>query len=149
MQNVFLGFGSNLGDRSGNINKAIVLLGKIDGVVIDKVSSIIETEPVEAPGPNYLNAVVKIKTVLEPECLLSRLQKIETTMGRRRSFKNAPRTIDIDLLLYGDRIIRDRHVVVPHPLMCRREFVMAPLKEIEPEAAGLARRLLNVEINPQ
>ncbi|MDD3295883.1 MAG: 2-amino-4-hydroxy-6-hydroxymethyldihydropteridine diphosphokinase [Candidatus Omnitrophica bacterium] len=139
-QGVFLGLGSNLGNRLENINKAIALLRMIDGVAIEKISSIIETEPVDAPGPDYFNAVVKIKTVLEPEELLEHLQEIESSLGRIRSFRNAPRTIDLDILFYDNKIIDRPGIRVPHPRMFERDFVIKPLLEIEPEMAELLQK---------
>ncbi len=142
MSKVFIGLGSNLGDRGGNIQAALSLLKENENLVIDKVSNIIETEPVNAPGPNFFNGVVKLTTVLSPSELLEQLFVIEKRLGRKRKFKNAPRIIDLDILLYDDEIINEPNLKVPHPLMTRRQFVMKPLLEIEPDIAELVESLL-------
>ena len=129
---VFIGIGSNLGDRSKNIQEAVSLLKLDPDVQILAVSSLRETKPQDAPGPDYLNAVAKLETALEPEVLLSSLQKIEDALGRKRPFKNAPRTIDLDILLYDNRVIHSPRLTIPHPAMFERDFVMQPLLEIEP-----------------
>jgi 2-amino-4-hydroxy-6-hydroxymethyldihydropteridine diphosphokinase len=129
----FISFGSNLGERSENINNAIAHLKKIPGVTISKISSIIETDPIGGPAqPKYLNGVVKIKTSLSPRTLFKRLQKIEVELGRIRSVKNGPRIIDLDILLYGRETIEEPDLKIPHPRMFERAFVMQPLLEIEP-----------------
>ena len=130
---VFIGIGSNLGDRAKNINKALGFLEAVSGVKIVAVSSFSETEPQESCGDNYLNAAVKIETDLEPQEFLDVLQQIEQLLGRRRPFKNAPRTIDLDILLYADRTVNSPGLTIPHPKMLERDFVMNPLLEIEPE----------------
>jgi len=129
---VFLGIGSNLGDRAENINKALENLGKLAEVRILAVSSLLETEPQGASGPNYINAVAKIETNLEPQELLSALQQIEESLGRRRPFKGAPRIIDLDILLYAERVVNSPELNIPHPRMLERDFVIKPLLEIEP-----------------
>jgi len=130
---VFIGLGSNLGDRSGNINQALRLLRLESEIEVLAVSSLRETKPRDASGPDYLNAVAKLDTALEPEVLLSSLQKIEDALGRKRPFKNAPRTIDIDILTYDQRTINSLRLTVPHPAMLERDFVLEPLLEIEPD----------------
>jgi 2-amino-4-hydroxy-6-hydroxymethyldihydropteridine diphosphokinase len=134
MTEAYIGFGSNLGNRQSNINTALELLSELDGVDIIKVSSIIETDPVGGPKQGkFLNGVVKIMTTFDPDGLLSALQAIENQLGRTRDVKFGPRTIDLDMLLYGDKIINSNNLKVPHPHMFEREFVMVPLKEIAPE----------------
>ncbi|MDP2923304.1 MAG: 2-amino-4-hydroxy-6-hydroxymethyldihydropteridine diphosphokinase [Candidatus Omnitrophota bacterium] len=133
MPNVFIGIGSNLGERLDNINNAIVCLKNTPSISIEKISSIIETEPVGGPAqPKYLNAVIKIKTDLSARKLLGILQEIEQKFGRIRTVKNGSRTIDLDILLYGDEIIDEPDLQIPHPRMLEREFVMKPLLEMEP-----------------
>jgi 2-amino-4-hydroxy-6-hydroxymethyldihydropteridine diphosphokinase len=133
---VYIGIGSNFGDRSANITNAIKELKNYPDITIEKISSIIETEPIGGPPqPNYLNAVIKIKTDLAALKLLTTLQGIEKKLGRVRSVKNAARPIDLDILLYGDQIIDEPDLKVPHPRMFEREFVMQPLLEIEPKIA--------------
>lgn len=103
---------------------------------VTKISSIIETHALGGPlqGP-YLNCVIEIQTTLSPYELLKRLQKIEVDLGRIRTIKNGPRTIDLDILLYGDIQIKEESLCIPHPCMFQREFVMKPLMEIAPDRA--------------
>ncbi len=144
MSTVFLGLGSNLGDRLANITAALNCLREVEGIAIDKVSSFYETEPQDAPGPKYLNGVIKVITDLSPKEVLFATQAIEKRLGRERPFKNAPRTIDLDILLYGDKEIRDDDLTVPHPRMFKRKFVMKPLLEIEP---GIDRIIKGLKLN--
>jgi 2-amino-4-hydroxy-6-hydroxymethyldihydropteridine diphosphokinase len=127
---VVIALGSNLGDRQRYIRRAIDELRHVISIV--RVSSIIETEPVDAPPPKYLNAVVLGYTRLTPEELLGRLQAIENRLGRRRTTRNAPRTIDLDLILHGANVRRTKRLTLPHPRYRKREFVMKPLEEIWP-----------------
>lgn len=126
----FLGLGSNLGDCKKNITEALCELEK-NGNKILKVSSIYETEPYGyKKQPKFLNAVVKIKTTLEPQELLTVCKKIEKKLGRKKTFKWGPRTIDIDILFYGNKKIQKKHLKIPHPELHKREFVLKPLKEV-------------------
>jgi len=128
----YVALGSNLGNREANLRMA--LLGITRMARIKAVSSLYETEPEGPPQPKYYNAVCRIETGLSPESLLRFLQGIEHEIGRRRSGEvMAPRPIDLDLLLYDDRAIDDAGLVVPHPRMAGRAFVMAPLSELAPE----------------
>jgi 2-amino-4-hydroxy-6-hydroxymethyldihydropteridine diphosphokinase len=141
MTEVYIAFGSNLGNRQNNISTALKMLGDFDGAEILEVSSVIETEPVGGPKQGkFLNGVVKIKTTFSPKELLDNLQLIENQLGRKREVQFGPRTIDLDILLYGDKIIRSNELEIPHPRMLEREFVMGPLKEIAPE---VVRKLRN------
>src|SRR5687768_13119110 len=128
MKTVVIALGSNLGNRALTLRRAVHELGKVIHLV--RVSSICETKPVDAPAgsPDFLNMVVAGHTRLAPEDLLERLQVIETRLGRRRTVKNAPRTIDLDLILYGAHRIRTRSLTVPHPRYLQRPFVMDPLR---------------------
>ncbi len=131
--NVFLCFGSNLGDRAANIRSAIGLVHKQVGKVAKK-SHIYETEPWgNTEQDSFLNQVVMINTVLDPRQLLTALDKIEKELGRQRKEKWGPRIIDIDILFYGKRIIRDKGLEIPHPELHKRAFVLAPLLEIAPD----------------
>jgi len=127
--------GSNLGDRARTLDSALDALGQAPGVRVVRVSSYHETLPVGGPPgqPNYLNAVVELETDLSPEALLALLQQIEQAHGRERPMPNAPRTLDLDLLLYGDLVRIAPDPIIPHPRMHLREFVLAPLAEIAPE----------------
>ena len=135
--NVFIGVGSNLGDRNANIKKAIDCLRDNPAIIVKKISSIIETDPVGGISqPKFLNGVIKIETSLLPRELLFILQDIERGLGRVRAEKNGPRIIDLDILLFGDKIIDEADLKIPHPLMFERDFVMKPLLEIEPDILG-------------
>lgn len=124
----YLGLGSNLGDRRRWLKFG---LDNIDGV--QKVSSVYETEPIGGPEQdNFYNIVVEVDTQLEPEALLNSVLAVEQLAGRKRLVKNGPRTLDIDILLYGDQKIDEPNLIVPHPRMSERNFVIVPLLEIYP-----------------
>lgn len=125
---VLIALGSNLGDRALFVRRAISELQRVIHVV--RVSSFIETDPVDAPPPKYLNAVVAGYTDLSPAALLGALHAIEARLGRRRSTRNAPRTIDLDLILHSANRIRTQTLTVPHPRYREREFVLAPMREL-------------------
>jgi GTP cyclohydrolase-4 len=127
----YLGLGSNLGDRKYNLARALELL--MNHLVVEQVSSVYETEPVGyKEQPLFLNVVCRISTELSPDKLLRLAKKIETELGRTPSFPNAPRPIDIDILFYGDKVINDKELTVPHPRLAERAFVLVPLAEIAP-----------------
>jgi 2-amino-4-hydroxy-6-hydroxymethyldihydropteridine diphosphokinase len=130
---VYIGIGSNLGDRRNNCLRAIALLGT-GGVKVLKRSSSHETEPWGVKEqPRFLNMAVEAETDMTPRELLSLLKKIEDRMGRTRTVKWGPRTIDLDILFYGNIIIREPDLEIPHPLMHTRNFVLEPLREIAPQ----------------
>ena len=131
----YIALGSNLGDRKQNIDLALKYLKEDPAVEILKISSIIETEPQESPPqPKFLNGVVKLETSYSAQDLLKKLQEIEVKLGREiPRLKNQPRTIDLDILLYGDSKIDEDNLKIPHPRMWKRRFVSIPLKEIAPE----------------
>ncbi len=129
---VYLSLGSNLGDREANLAQARELLKSTENQIL-KASSIYETEPVDCKEGNFfLNQVLYVVTLLKPEQLLNRLHKIESEMGRERTEKNAPRTIDLDILLFDDHVIAEPELQIPHPRMHERRFVLEPLNEINP-----------------
>lgn len=130
----YIALGSNLGERKLYIESAIKKIRCLANTKVSKVSSIIETVPRGGPpqGP-YLNAVLEAATELTPYQLLQELQKIELMLGRVRSVLNAPRTIDLDILTYGDICMKEEALCIPHPRMMERDFVLIPLKEIAPE----------------
>jgi 2-amino-4-hydroxy-6-hydroxymethyldihydropteridine diphosphokinase len=130
----YIALGSNRGDRRETINKALSLLGESD-ITIVRVSTLIETAPLGGPAgqDNYLNAVAEILSRTSAEQLLGIMQSVEDRLGRTRPHKWASRTIDLDLILFGGRIIDKPHLKVPHPLMHQRSFVMIPLVEIAPD----------------
>jgi len=130
---VYLGLGSNLGDRDKNLNQALEELTAV-GLEIEKVSRFIETDPVGGvPQGKFLNAALKAQTQWSPENLLARIKAIETKMGRRDTGRNGPRVIDIDILLYDRVVMTTPQLTIPHPRMHERDFVLTPLKEIAPE----------------
>lgn len=135
MVTCYIAFGSNLGDRNKNIKLALEYLRRDPAIKILKTSSFIETEPVGAPvQAKFLNGVVKLKVAYSAQELLKIVQEIEIRLGRETThLKNYPRTIDLDILLYGDVRIDEKDLHVPHPRMWQREFVTVPLKEIAPE----------------
>lgn len=129
---IFIALGSNLGDRAEHIHSALRELAEPGDIRILSCSSVYETDPVEGPPgqQQYLNAVAELATELEPHALLTRLHDVEQRHGRERTVQNGPRTLDLDLLLYRDRVIDDVDLTVPHPRMWTRAFVMEPLAEI-------------------
>lgn len=132
----FIAIGSNLGDRHAHIGAAVEALAKLPGTELLRVSTIIETEPVGPPGQDrYLNGAVHVRTTLSPRELLRHLLRIELERGRDRasSPRWGSRTLDLDLLLFGDRIIDEPGLTVPHPRLRERPFVLGPLAEIAPD----------------
>ena len=135
MSRIFIGVGSNEGERIEYISKAIRALGATSGIRLMQMATIVETEPIGGPpqGP-YLNTVVELETAREPADLLSVLQDIERRMGRTPSMQRwAPRPIDLDILLYDDRVIQAPTLSIPHPRMHERRFVLEPLAQLAPE----------------
>jgi 2-amino-4-hydroxy-6-hydroxymethyldihydropteridine diphosphokinase len=131
----FIGLGANVGEREANIRAALDKLGGTDGVKVVRVSKLLEN-PAIGMGDDarpFLNGVAEIETTLGSHALLQRLLQIERELGRERREKWVPRPIDLDLLLYGDQIISSDELLVPHPLMHERRFVLQPLAEIAPQ----------------
>ena len=132
MKTVYLGLGSNVGDRERNLAAALAQLAG-PALRILRVSSTYETEPVDYTGQRwFLNLVVEAETDLFPMQLLARIVKIERALGRVRTVPKGPRTLDIDILLYGRAVIRSATLEIPHPRMAERRFVLAPLAELAP-----------------
>jgi len=131
----YVALGANLGDRRANILSALARLRAIDGVRVTKVSSLLENPAIGGPAdsPPFLNAAAEIETTLPARQLLHALLDVERQLGRERREKWGPRVIDLDLLLYGDRVVDESELHVPHPLMHERLFVLQPLAEIAPE----------------
>jgi 2-amino-4-hydroxy-6-hydroxymethyldihydropteridine diphosphokinase len=131
-----IGLGSNLGDRRANLNGAITALREAPGVAFRRVSAFHETEPVGGPPGQgkYLNAVALVETDLLPVALLHVLEEIEARFGRERTVRWGARTLDLDLLVFDDRIIETPELEIPHPRMRTRRFVLEPLVEVVPEA---------------
>ncbi|UCD68432.1 MAG: 2-amino-4-hydroxy-6-hydroxymethyldihydropteridine diphosphokinase [Betaproteobacteria bacterium] len=146
-QRVFIGVGANLDDPESGVRRAIELLGATAGVRLVACSSLYRTAPVGyLDQPDFVNAVVELETGLEPRALLAQLHSIEKQFGRKRSWRNAPRTLDLDLLLHGNQQMKSETLTLPHPRMAERAFVLIPLAEIAPDvmvgAAGTAAELL-------
>lgn len=130
---VYLGLGSNLGNRQKNLDMALNLLSL--RMQLKKVSSIFETDPMGNPNqPRFLNLVCHVDTILEPQEILTLGKGIELKLGRSPGEVNDPRTIDIDILLYGDRVMNTKKLIIPHPRLIERAFVLVPLAEIAPDA---------------
>jgi 2-amino-4-hydroxy-6-hydroxymethyldihydropteridine diphosphokinase len=131
---VFLGLGSNVGEREKFLNRAVAELKKVRDTTIVWTSSVYETDPVgKTDQPKFLNAAVEIETQLEPRELFAAVKMIEQKLGRTTTEHWGPREIDVDLLLYDGLVFKDEEVTVPHPEMERRKFVLVPLKEIAPD----------------
>ena len=131
MATCYIGVGSNIGDRQKFIDSSIARLKKVRGVSVTRISSIYETLPVgDMPQGKYLNGVIEIETSVGPKALLKELTKIEEGLGRKRTVKNAPRTIDLDILYYGDERVNEKDIVIPHPRIAEREFVLKGLREL-------------------
>jgi 2-amino-4-hydroxy-6-hydroxymethyldihydropteridine diphosphokinase len=127
----YLGIGSNLGNRRRAIRTALADLNQTRGIVVECVSRIYETMPVGGPRQGkFLNAAIKIKTSVSCLALLRRLKEIEKSLGRKKTVRFGPRVIDLDILLYNNMIIRKKNLIVPHPRLFEREFVLKPLREI-------------------
>jgi 2-amino-4-hydroxy-6-hydroxymethyldihydropteridine diphosphokinase len=135
MASAFVGLGANLGDPVVQVTRALSALAELDDTRVVRTSSLYRTAPIgHADQPDYINAVALLDTGLTPRALLECLQGIERAAGRERSFRNAPRVLDLDLLLYDDQLIATPGLAVPHPRMHERAFVLAPLLEIAPDA---------------
>lgn len=144
---VYIGLGANLGDAAAALKLAVTALGGLDHTQVLRCSRVYKTAPLDtdnggelpANGDDYLNAVVALSTRLQPLALLDRLQQIEQAAGRERPYRNAPRTLDLDLLLYGNDDIDEPRLTVPHPRMTQRAFVLVPLAELAPELVSTAQ----------
>ena len=135
----YIGLGANLGaDLSATLTQAALHLAALPGTRVVALSSNWRSAPVDAGGPDFLNAVAALDTALLPIELLDALQAIEQAHGRERPYRNAPRTLDLDLLLYADLVLDTPRLTLPHPRLCERAFVLRPLLEIAPELAHLA-----------
>jgi 2-amino-4-hydroxy-6-hydroxymethyldihydropteridine diphosphokinase len=132
MTTIYLSVGANIGDRAGNIRRAIEELGA-RGIPVTRVSALYETEPVEMrEQPWFLNCVVEAETELAPQELMDALLEIERGMGRERRVPKGPRLIDMDILIYGSSVVHPPGLEIPHPRMAERRFVLVPFAEIAP-----------------
>ena len=128
----YIGLGANLGDARATLAAAIAELAKLPGCRLEASSPVYRSAPVDSSGPDYLNAVAALATSLAPHALLRALQGIELQHGRERPYRNAPRTLDLDLLLFGEQVIASPDLVVPHPRLHQRAFVLRPLADLAP-----------------
>ena len=134
MHLVYIGFGSNIGDRLAHIQNAIHALAETEGITLQKISSVYQTDPVGyETQAQFLNGVAAIQTHLPPLSLLRTLKDIEASVGRQHRIRWGPREIDLDILIYGDLCLQTEKLVIPHPEMHLRRFVLAPLAEIAPD----------------
>ena len=144
MVTAYIALGANLGDAVAALQQAVAAINTLPDCAVKKTSSFYKTAPLEmlpgySPGDDYINAVVEIETLLPAPTLLQYLQQIEQAAGRERPYVNAPRTLDLDLLLYGNSRIDSTHLTVPHPRMWQRAFVLVPLAEIAPHLVNAAQ----------
>jgi 2-amino-4-hydroxy-6-hydroxymethyldihydropteridine diphosphokinase len=130
----YIAIGSNMGDKAGNMMRALEMLDQLDGLKVTKISSFYETEPVGYEDQNwFVNAVAQIETIFPPKELLSALKKTESVIGRKETIRWGPREIDLDLLMYNQLCFDSSDLVIPHPRMHERAFVLVPLVEIAPD----------------
>lgn len=131
---VYIGIGTNIGDKVNNIENALSAINKLPNTKVTDVSAVYETEPWGyTQQDNFYNVCAKVETGFSPNGILGACLGIEAAYGRERPFKNAPRVIDIDILLYNDMNIKTEELTIPHPRMCERAFVLVPLKDILPD----------------
>jgi 2-amino-4-hydroxy-6-hydroxymethyldihydropteridine diphosphokinase len=132
----YVALGANLGDAAATLRQALVDLDTLPQTRVVTASSLYRSAPWEASGPDFFNAVAEVATTLDAHTLLAALHALEQAAGRERPYLNAPRTLDLDLLLYGDEKIATPTLTVPHPRMWQRAFVLRPLAEIAPDRVG-------------
>ena len=134
MTKVYAGLGSNLGNKRENIIRAIDRIDAYEEICVKEKSGFYDTTPVGGPPqPDYVNCVIGLETEIEPQTLLKEFKKIEIELGRKPGVRWGPRVVDLDILLYGDRIVNDRNLKIPHECMHERVFVLGPLCEISPD----------------
>jgi len=129
----FVAIGANLGDARETVLRAMDDLDRLPGTRVSARSSLYRSAPVDAGGPDFVNAVVELQTGLDPLALLGELQRLEAGAGRERTYRNAPPTLDLDLLRHGDAVLETPQLSLPHPRLAERAFVLLPLAEIAPE----------------
>ena len=144
MVTAYIALGANLGAAAASLQQAVAAIRKLPETRVSKVSSIYKTAPIDSdplrgPVNDYLNAVIEVQTGLNAPALLQQLQQIEQAAGRERPYLNAPRTLDLDVLLYGSGRIESAHLTVPHPRMWQRAFVLVPLAEIASDLVTAAQ----------
>jgi 2-amino-4-hydroxy-6-hydroxymethyldihydropteridine diphosphokinase len=136
---VYIALGANLGDARATVLQAMQGIAGLRATTLLRRSSLYGTAPLESTGPDYINAVVEVVTGLSPHHLLHELQQLEQAAGRERPYRNAPRTLDLDILLFGDKNLDSPTLVIPHPRMLVRAFVLVPLAELAPLRVQLAQ----------
>lgn len=137
----YVGLGANLGDPVACVSWALEAMGQLPGTRLVAASGLYRTAPWEADGPDYINAVARLQTHLTAPALLEALQALEAQAGRERPYRNAPRTLDLDVLFYGESQIATARLVVPHPRWRERAFVLYPLAEVAPDKVSAADRV--------
>ena len=137
----YVALGANLGDPLKALPEVIDVIEAVDGITVTGRSRFYSTAPIDSSGPDYTNAVIRIETTIEPEALLQTLLAIEKDFGRQRpvGIHNAPRTMDLDLLLYGDVVMASQTLILPHPRMHKRAFVLVPMADID-ETVEIAQK---------
>jgi 2-amino-4-hydroxy-6-hydroxymethyldihydropteridine diphosphokinase len=135
----YIALGANLGDARTTVLQALQDLQTLPQTTLQRRSSLYRSAPVDATGPDFINAAAGVATTLNPQQLLTELQQLEQSAGRQRSYRNAPRTLDLDILLYGDLELDSPTLVIPHPRMLARAFVLVPLAEIAPARVTMAQ----------
>jgi 2-amino-4-hydroxy-6-hydroxymethyldihydropteridine diphosphokinase len=151
-ERIFIGLGANLGDAQATLREALVPLSALSQTRLVRASSFYRSAPVDANGPDFVNAVAELRSALEPEELLAQLHGLEQRFLRERPYRNAPRTLDLDLLLYGQRACATQALTLPHPRLHLRAFVLAPLAELAPDwrfADGRSAAELLAALPPQ
>ena len=134
MTKVYAGLGSNLGNKREYILSAIDRIGAVEGICVKEKSGFYDTTPVDGPlQPDYVNSVIGLETEIGPQTLLKEFKKVEIELGRTPGVRWGPRVVDLDILLYGDRIVNDHNLKIPHERMHERVFVLEPLCEISPD----------------
>jgi 2-amino-4-hydroxy-6-hydroxymethyldihydropteridine diphosphokinase len=129
----YVALGANLGDALATLRAALVALDALPGTRVLRTSRFVRSPSMGAPGPDYVNAVAELRTALDPQALLRALLAVEQAHGRVRGARNAPRTLDLDLLLFDERVLDTPQLVLPHPRLHQRAFVLVPLAELAPE----------------
>lgn len=139
MATAYIALGANLGEARATVSWAMDRIAGLSGTRVSRRSSLYRTVPIDSSGPDYINAVIEVQTSLASLELLHALQAIEQTAGRERPYRNAPRTLDLDILLYGDVRSDAPELTLPHPRMHERAFVLMPLAEIAPQLVTAAQ----------
>ena len=144
---ICVALGANLGDAAGTVRQALMDLDRLPDTSVLRASSLYRTAPHEASGPDFINAVALVDSTLSPQMLLTALQALELRAGRERPYRNAPRTLDLDLIFYGNEVLQTPTLTLPHPRWQERAFVLVPLMEVCPQCVN-AEMLARVKGQP-